>query len=179
MSDATVRPGGSANPTRQQLDDLEALMQRMLALPVNQGDDDVPSVEASVLATDTALPRNDESSPENPWQPVGPAVETVVSEAGPTHVPALREGPSIAVIASPFIGAKPSVGLGRVRSPWPRWILPVLWINRLFDTWTTQLGRPGRWLRSRQGRALLGALGLLFLITAMCWTILAFVGWTW
>lgn len=40
MSDPTSRPVTASHPTRQQLDDLEALMQRMLALPVNQSDDD-------------------------------------------------------------------------------------------------------------------------------------------
>ena len=33
--------GSSGHPTRQQLDELDALLQRMLALPVNQADDDV------------------------------------------------------------------------------------------------------------------------------------------
>jgi hypothetical protein len=39
MSDPTSRPASASHPTRQQLDDLDALMQRMLALPVNQGDE--------------------------------------------------------------------------------------------------------------------------------------------
>jgi hypothetical protein len=34
-------PGPSEHPTRQQLDELDALLQRMLALPVNQAGDDV------------------------------------------------------------------------------------------------------------------------------------------
>src|SRR5260370_20623676 len=33
--------GSPEHPTRQQLDELDALLQRMLALPVNQADDDV------------------------------------------------------------------------------------------------------------------------------------------
>jgi hypothetical protein len=45
MSDPTSRP--ASHPTRQQLDDLDALMQRMLALPVNQeGEQAGPSTVA-------------------------------------------------------------------------------------------------------------------------------------
>lgn len=46
MSDLTSRPATASHPTRQQLDDLEALMQRMLALPVNQRDDDAAAAAA-------------------------------------------------------------------------------------------------------------------------------------
>jgi hypothetical protein len=177
MSDATVRPGGSAHPTRQQLDDLEALMQRMLALPVNQVDDE-PASDVSndpgSIAAEASPPvqppasevRNDPvSEPESSWQPATapatpqPATETVVL-----------------MVKTPAI-------LGRVGHRWPRWfapaVWPVVWINRTFDHWTTFLGRPGRWFRSRQGRALLGALGLLFMVVAVAWTILSLVGWTW
>jgi hypothetical protein len=163
MSDATVRPGGAAHPTRQQLDDLEALMQRMLALPVNQVESE-PEAELPVLETEAVR------SEEPAWQPVTPTVETVVSKP-----------PSISPPAKPQAANPPAV-LARVRSRWPRWIRwlsPFLWINRSFDAWTAQLGRPGRWLRSRQGRALLGALGLLFLAAAAGWMILGLVGWTW
>jgi hypothetical protein len=79
------RPTPPAHPTRQQLDDLEALMQRMLALPVNQLDGDlgdnvdsslaavppihVPSEwqtsepEAAVLSTETARHQRDDGVP--------------------------------------------------------------------------------------------------------------------
>lgn len=161
MSDATVRPGGSAHPTRQQLDDLEALMQRMLALPVNQVEGEpeaeLPTVPAEATA-EAGPPVREEAAP--------------VSE--PVFGPAKPQAAT--VVKTPAI-------LGRVGHRWPRWfapvVWPVVWINRTFDHWTTFLGRPGRWFRSRQGRALLGALGLLFIVVAVAWTILSLVGWTW
>ncbi len=181
MSDATVRPGGSAHPTRQQLDDLEALMQRMLALPVNPGEDE-PAAELPVLTAEAEPVRREETA----WQPVTHTVETVVSEPPPATSPALpqpaRETPSAALTASSSSvkppAVKPPAVLNRVRH-FPRWLAPIVWINRAFDNWTMPLGRPGRWLRSRQGRALLGALGFLFMAAAAGWMILSLVGWTW
>jgi hypothetical protein len=55
--------GSSGHPTRQQLDELDALLQRMLALPVNQAGDDV-MVEISAppkAAAPTLPPRFDEA----------------------------------------------------------------------------------------------------------------------
>ena len=46
MSNPTPRPASPVDPTQHQLDELEALMQRMLALPVNQLDDEPGSVAA-------------------------------------------------------------------------------------------------------------------------------------
>jgi hypothetical protein len=178
MSDATVRPGGSAHPTRQQLDDLEALMQRMLALPVNQGDDE-PGAELPSISPEAGVPLREETAPpvseqEGPWHPVAPSADLVVSEPVPVSSPAKPQ-------AAPLMKA-PAV-LARVGRRWPRWIAPVVWpvvwINRTFDNGTVPLGRAGRWIRSRQGRALLGALGLIFIAAAIGWTILSFVGWTW
>ncbi len=51
--------GGSGHPTRQQLDELDALLQRMLALPVNQADDDV-------TAEINALPRTAPAARKEP-----------------------------------------------------------------------------------------------------------------
>jgi hypothetical protein len=61
---APGRSSLSGHPTRQQLDELEALMQRMLALPVNHLEEE-PSVvqDSSPPATPSASPRAEESFP--------------------------------------------------------------------------------------------------------------------
>jgi hypothetical protein len=56
------------------------------------------------------------------------------------------------------------------------WIRPLVWCNQLFDHCTTWLGEPGEWLRSRQGRAVLGWSGLVLLAGAVTWIVLAGFG---
>jgi hypothetical protein len=48
--------GGSGHPTRQQLDELDALLQRMLALPVNQADDLTAELNAPSKTTAARRP---------------------------------------------------------------------------------------------------------------------------
>jgi hypothetical protein len=51
-------PGGTNHPTRQQLDELDALLQRMLALPVNQADDVIAEINAAPETAST-LPQDE------------------------------------------------------------------------------------------------------------------------
>jgi hypothetical protein len=56
---------------------------------------------------------------------------------------------------------------------------PLYWANRAFDRGTERLGAPGRWLRSRRGRAALGWAGVVLLAAAAGWQVLAWIGWGW
>jgi len=60
-----------------------------------------------------------------------------------------------------------------------RWLLPLVWCDRGFDALTAPLGRPGRWLSGRAGRAVLGAVGLLCLAAALARAVADGIGWTW
>jgi hypothetical protein len=174
MSDATPRPTNPAQPTRQQLDELEALMQQMLALPVNELDKESGGGTASLH---DSIPAHDESAVPT-WQP-GPAPDLSQAVASQPVGPRPESSPSVAVQSAPTWGRK----VLRTAAPQRRfrgeWLLaPLVWSNRTFDRTMMRLGRPGRWLRSRQGRTVLGWLGVVLLAAALARAIIDVIGWT-
>ena len=48
-------------------------------------------------------------------------------------------------------------------------------LNRSYDRGTVWLGKPGRWLRSDKGRALLGWTGLAMFVSALVWAAVRFL----
>ena len=167
MSDSTQSP---VFPTRQQLDDLDALMERMLALPVSQPEEETERATVpKVVPVSQAGPRTVPEAP--PWFDNEPAAVAVLPppdrlekmEAAPRPVEAPRDHPRPAPAPA--------------RAAWP--LRPLIWCNRAFDRWTFSLGRTGRWLRHPVGRNFLGGFGLLCLAGAAAWAILDWIGWTW
>jgi hypothetical protein len=183
MSEATHRPTGPAHPTRQQLDELEALMQRMLELPVNHLDDDArPPLDnippAAVLPASPPWPGPLADSeairePRLDFLPASPGL--------PVDQPSHREEqPAVLPFAMPPAGLKRRKSIGRLFRPRTVILLrPLLWINRVFDRTVGRLGRPGRWLRGAAGRTLLGWIGLLCLAGALALGVLDLLGWSW
>jgi hypothetical protein len=87
----STRSPGSLNPTRQQLDELDALLQRMLDLPVNQLDDSGESNEGASAPppVQTAPPRTPAPRPPEPRPMAAPPVSYMVVEtASPRLLPA-------------------------------------------------------------------------------------------
>lgn len=90
----STRSPGSLNPTRQQLDELDALLQRMLDLPVNQLDDggeaeDAAGEQVAVLPpVQTAPPRTPAPRPPEPRPMAAPVSYMVVETASPRPLPA-------------------------------------------------------------------------------------------
>lgn len=189
---ADVSSSRPPSSTRQLLDELDALMQRMLSLPVEGGEeapDSVPSgdsneppvpltppVALSPVADTAAVPRA--ASPPATSPPATPPAE-------PPELPGPRTlaplGPDL-FADLPHISPFPEHLRSYPRRRWrfaPAWQRPLLWLNAAFDWGTRWLGPPGRWLRSRQGRNLLGWLGLAFLALALGWQLLAWLGWEW
>jgi hypothetical protein len=161
----------SLHDTRQLLDELDALMDQMLALPIDGENDaaEAPAMTPTVSATLTMLEENAGAAhpPEDPG-PL-PAVETVpVTVITDVAAPPKRE----------LIPAPPA-------PPTARWhpgqigYQFLLWANQGYDYGTTWLGMPGRLLRSRFGKALLGAAGLFLLGAALCWLCKDWLGWNW
>jgi hypothetical protein len=168
-------PPDVEQPTRQQLDELDALMQRMLALPVNPLDYSPGSTADANTPASPVSPRDDapaaEPVPLLQQPPLAespspmPVVRSVLlSDAGP------RLQPSIAL--PPFRGVS-----GKARVSWP--LLPLFWCNRVFDACTSWLGPLGRWLRAPSGRSTLAWLGALLLIAALTWLAVQGMDWTW
>ncbi len=163
----------SANDlTRQQLDELDALLQRMLTLPVNPPDAATPSSGVSSWRTDSPnptfatatrlaapplpadLPPTYVSATPAP-EPTVPVLERKVA---PSHIPvrttpfpsASRPMPAIPDIASPTPPSEPvSVVL------WP-----LVALNWVVDSILGLCGPPGWLLRSRFGKNLLGLAGI-------------------
>jgi hypothetical protein len=198
----------SACPTRQQLDELEALMQRMLALPVSEGEEaPLPPLPPppDIKARSAALPPRLRAIPDPPsWEepPVTPP-----PAPRPPRVPAPQAPPSVvyservqvescetppapaeaAPAVEPVVVAAPARPRIRVRTtprpaeaqPAAWWLWPLIWSNHAFDRGTVRLGRPGRWLRGARGRAWIGWTGILLLALAVAWGVLEWLGLTW
>jgi hypothetical protein len=179
MSQPEPRP---FQPTRQQLDELEALMQRMLALPVESPETKNPP-ESEALASSTLEKPEPPFSQDGEWStssalftPAEPARLSLPLLAQTAEFATLTESlpepvetaPSPVEEPTPFVRRRPVL-------EW--WARPLQWSNRVFDHCTLPLGESGRWLRSRRGRAWLGYSGLLFLVTAVAWSVLDWIGW--
>jgi hypothetical protein len=203
------RPRSSSldRETRQQLDELDALMQRMLALPVDPPDNLVnPPIQQS--AGDTTSEGTSVYSEAGPGAALAPEPtfplqveqprEKGDSPLDPVPLPSPPErmeswgNTSRAPVVVPFagldsprtvevkLGKSPGVSAENARSrrvAWP--VYPLLWINWPFDRATGLLGPLGRWLRGPGGRALLGWGGLLLLAAALAWLAWDGLGWTW
>lgn len=142
--------------TRQQLDELDALLQRMLDLPV-QPFEETSARTSSVLETSLAV-----ADPEPMTSVAGLAgVSLTLSGLGPEE-PRERARPVSAARTRPMMVP----GKSETPAP-PPWLRVLVWSNRAFDRCARRLGAPGRWLRRPRGRALLGWAGLAFLIAAL------------
>jgi hypothetical protein len=170
MSTSSSQPLTSSSLTRQQLDELDALLQRMLELPAHS-------------AEENAFP-----NPATAGQTLG------VLEEDPVAV----EPPSISLANSPFIlrnhSALPLLPAPETRevtaewrdslreaiSPEPAlWLWPLVWGNQVFDHCAGRLGRAGRWLQRPAGRALLGWTGLVCLAAAVALLVYDWIRWNW
>jgi hypothetical protein len=171
-------------PTRQQLDDLDALLQRMLALPVN------PSEGPSEPPAEPPFPEPfgppagnviiDDSGPTRPTAPFprSPVPAATVSLPLLNPVPLAQRRPP--VLPRPDRPVSPRQALIASRPPpEPLLLRPLLALNRLFDTLALGLGSPGRWLRRPTGRTLLGLIGLALLAAAVAFALLDRVDWPW
>lgn len=154
------------SPTRQQLDELDALMQRMLALPVEEPAEpaNVQRESAPVLVEEVAPASLHALATVAPvLVKVNRMVPTEQDRVPPTESPRQPEPEETAADAEP-----PAA-----------WLLPLVWANGFFDLLTYLLGSHGRWLRGPRGRAALAWLGLLLLLAAAAWAVLDWDGWNW
>lgn len=171
------QPAPSVSAILDQLDELEALMQRMLAVPAHPGEDAPEPAEATSAerpAAEPVSPRPPEAagppqlfangtpSPLAPRQEPAPRDE----EQGKPAPPPWRE-PSRPAIALPWVAPARAV-------PRQGWRRPLLWIDAGFERWTHALGPAGRCLAGDAGRAVLGTLGLLLVAGALAWGV-----WNW
>jgi len=188
----------SLHPTRRQLDELDALMERMLELPVDSTaekgkeatteSESVSDSSANTFAGFTpsgfASYTTDESDP----LPVGRSSAFDFSSAteSPASPTAERERTSPFAfqptdqlstgVANPGASYTPSADSDADHAPAPVWLWPLAGINGLYDTLMGGLGSPGRFFLET-GRAWLGWIGLVMLAAALAWGILDWIHW--
>lgn len=212
-------PDSLGSNTRQMLDELDVLMEKMLSLPVNEIDEASiqPATANAQLAIEEpvqhehheqprAPSRNEpRASPDNAQFLVGQLAvlhsptgrESPPSPKNGAHEPRRDTAPAAAAATPPRTMAESlpapdeilpplarlAVPTASVQLPPSRRIVfrfrPLLWFNQGFDLLTQRLGGIGGWLRSSQGRMVLGMIGLMLLAAAAGWWLKEWMGWSW
>jgi hypothetical protein len=174
-------PTPAPQPTRQQLDDLDALLQRMLALPVEPGEEPQPPLPTvppeALTAPDGNLILSDPLMPGQPMPPAVPPPDSLPLPLLNPVAPAERRPPVLPPPNRPR-SARDALAASRPPTP-PRLLQPILALNRQFDSLAFGLGSPGRWLRRPAGRTLLGLVGLALLAVTAVLVLIDRIGWTW
>lgn len=191
----------SLQSTRQMLDELDELMERMLSLPVQ----DVEAAAAApreivrlptMSATLTVLerPAADEEPSAAPRESGGSArqlprevpnysteLDSPAADLAPEPIPEEAIPPGVQELPLPEAPAAPSIEPMKVkrRSLAGLLLQLLLWTNQGFDRATLLLGGPGQWLRGSRGRSFLGRVGLVLLLLAIGWLLKDWLGWAW
>jgi hypothetical protein len=167
------------------LDELDALMARMLELPVNPLAEQVQnpgSEEPSSSRPEDASALDD--SPSGEFASHGfvsyRTDESDASVTSPTQAMAFHFAePKSAVVnadsANRIVAGK-SPELADVGPPPPLWLWPVAGINQMYDALMASLGTPG-WIMRGTGRTLIGWIGLLLLAAALAWGVFDWLQW--
>jgi len=103
--------------------------------------------------------------------------ETLGAPTQPPRAPAART--TRRAVPPPAAGPKAEGSEAKAKAPVPVWLLPVVWLNQVFDLGLGLWGPLGRWLQHGTGRNLLGLVGLGCLTVALLWAMLDICGWTW
>src|SRR6266542_2678947 len=198
------QPAAPGNPLRQQLDDLDALLERMLSLPVDQADDDLDPIAGVVAPAPPREVPDDEAPPRvlrppeeeghSPPPEPGPALRVEVELPPLPRLAAPPPPPAAPVPPRAVTASREAVPPASTRRRLALVPLPAevggnhepdgfLWRllvggNHLFDRGAGWLGPFGRWLRRPAGRAVLGWAGLVLLAAALGWVLLDWFGWT-
>ena len=199
MASTQIKDEAKLQDTRQLLDELDALMDQMLALPIDDpAEADVPAptppgptptVSATLTMLDTySTPAADAAPTDRPTH------DAVVNDSAGAQAEAPPAGDSTATDSE----AVPVPVLTDVAAPAPLDLTPLppvvkssrwrpdhisyqflLWVNQGYEHGTTWLGAPGRFLRSRNGKMTLGVTGLALLGGALAWLARDVLGWNW
>jgi len=162
MASAQTKDGAKLQDTRQLLDELDALMDQMLALPItDQNENDVAAAETPGTVTATLTMLDPQGSPDDAAE----SHETPTKRSAPEPISVLQ-------VATPAKVEHVEAPAPVVRTPWrPDHISYqfLLWLNQGYDDGTHWLGKPGKLLRSRAGKTILGVAGLALLGVAAAW----------
>jgi hypothetical protein len=188
----------SLQTTKQMLDELDALMERMLSVPVNDSEDaplfpaevvnspalsaKLTLLESAPLSQIPAPPMLEQHPPFNPphrTMPAQPAAAEPVEMAEPQRIePELLTND----VLPPSIPSPVGSLLAEVSAPDDAQLgelgfAPALWVNQAFDASTEILGGAGGLLRGPAARTLLGIAGVALLLVAIGWFLNDWLGW--
>lgn len=160
--------------TRQQLDELDALLQRMLSVPLSPAETPMPASMPAPVPIPPAAPnwRVDPPAPAPVPTPRLVFQEPPASVSLPREVieaPTPAAAMPVAKAANPAPPPAPELPLATelpepVAPPVPLPYLPLVAINTAFDFTCGLLGAPGRLLRSGFFKQLYGLAGLGLLV---------------
>ncbi|GIW81035.1 MAG: hypothetical protein KatS3mg105_2842 [Gemmatales bacterium] len=204
---ATTRTSDPKPSAQQQLDELDALLQHMLSLPVHQLEDDPFSDLVPHPAGQGATPQeSSDETPTNASQPDASLPDP--EELQPTRTanddertsdtdnlkgPTAKDQPGSDASARQNEGrvpARPKTTLVPAQATqntaptpqalaMPLWLRALVAINSGFDRLALRCKIPVRWLRHPLGRSLIGWLGIAILLGSLTWAILDWLAWNW
>lgn len=192
--------------TRQLLDELDALMERMLALPIEDQDTDLsqpaPAASAPTVAATLTMvnpPPEPAPAPERlrllPPPASAPSFAMEIASRIASPEPVEDEAPSSETDEAHYITTladRPAPSLEDVAAPVMETLTPLppkvharpsmgyqflVWVNRRYDRSVVRFGRTGRVLRSGVFRMLLGLAGLGMILTALGWLTRDWLDW--
>jgi len=174
-------------PTRQQLDEIDSLLRRMLTLPPLAGDVPEASPVATLSPTIREVPPARGPAPGEPvvqaWRVEWPQSQSATPSVVAWGTPAVSVGaPAATTYASPAAPAAvpPPVSAPAApeSAPARASLWPLILLNGLFDILTYLLGPLGTWMRG-PGRAAIGLTGVLMILAAAVWAAGEWYGYDW
>ncbi|HVK11855.1 MAG TPA: hypothetical protein VM597_23990 [Gemmataceae bacterium] len=183
---------GSNLPTRQQLDEIDTLLRRMLSLPALGSDPEpAPPAASTYGPTIREIPPATPPSPGDPvvhsWRvewphaappaPVPEATPTVAAWGSPATTPYARAVP-VNPVPAPGVTFVEQPPPSRLAPPVPGYLWPALVVNWVFDALSYLLGPLGAWLRG-SGRPVLGWTGVVMILAAAGWAFGEWAGYDW
>jgi hypothetical protein len=193
--------------SRKQLDDLDALLQRMLELPVSpveeekldysySGDgesaipsyeynpaEEAPSNESSLFPVNNVSAMGEQAP--TPDQPEPSTVWVGFASYSASEVEASREAFGAFQSQEAKTEDSPPENVERFlpedsyQAEHSKMTAALLWIDDLFQSAVSGWGSFGRWLRGPGGRIFLGGLGIMLMAVAVTLLMVSRFGWTW
>lgn len=194
QSDKSASDPQAKPSLRQQFDDLDELMQRMLALSVDPTEDKegkeskpaplvfapvqqrkhYPEFDWSSAQSQSEAGAEPGAAKEKTDEPRLPTFVPIDAPAGEVDSVAPSSGSSAATIHREAWAEDASPGI-----EYSLWLMPFVLVNRVYEGCTCLFGPLGRPLRSGLAKNLLGICGLAGVVGSVAWIVWERADWNW